>query len=133
MNILKAKSYIEFEDITVTYGSNAVVNLSSMNATGIKVVIYKNNRIINTTIFNATDKILLNSLNAGNYTLELTTIVDDNHVKSSINSTFTVDKLNPEMVINVSDILYGEDLVVDVYLPSDATNNVSVFVNKNVV
>ena len=54
---------------------------------------------------------------------------DNKYVASSNSTKFTISKLPSSVLVNVKDIVVGEDAVISIALPEDATGNVTVNVN----
>ena len=68
-------------------------------------------------------------MNAGIYVLSITTIPEDNYESVTVNTTVTVNKANPNMILASPDILAGNVALITVNLPNDATGTVTITVN----
>ena len=66
----------------------------------------------------------ISDLEAGTYTVKATYNGDINYDTRTVNKSFTVDKLTPEMSIAISPVnpVVGDEVTVTVTLPEDATN-----------
>jgi hypothetical protein len=65
----------------------------------------------------------------GNYAIKAVYTGDGYYLASEDECKFEVGKLTPTLSINVSDIVYGDDTVVNVTLENDATGIVNVFID----
>ena len=126
-NVAKADSTIDAENVNVTYGDAINIPVISENATEIayKVIDSDGNIVLEGTI-KANETISDLELNAGDYTIELTTLVDDNHSPASTSINLTVNKFKPVITIEVVDIWYGEIEVLNVTVNVPGTVNVTV-------
>ncbi|WP_407379214.1 Ig-like domain repeat protein [Methanobrevibacter sp.] len=135
VTVNKAPSFVSAEDVNVTYGEAIIIPVVSENATG---VIYQ---IINTegkVVANGTIGIGENitglDLPAGDYVVNLTTMVDANHTVANNASKLTVNKAIPPMDITPVNITYGDNETIIIELPENATGTVNITVgNKTFV
>ncbi|MDO5860807.1 S-layer family protein [Methanobrevibacter sp.] len=127
-----ANSTVSAEDINITYGNNITITLTSENATEIKYQIIKDGEIVleNTT----KDIINITGLNAGTYTVNLTTVVDENHTSATNTSSITVNPTNSSVKAADLTVYYGESITVEVicenatgvsYIITDANGNIT--------
>ena len=118
------------ENYALNYGGSLDIAAGIVGASGISAYIGNNPVSVNGS------KIRLSKLNAGTYTLAVTTIPDANHNAVSKNASVTVNKVSSQ--INISDIAldYGGDVSINVMMdgvagvvakidgqPVDFTNN----------
>ena len=69
----------------------------------------------------------ISGLGEGNYTYEVTYSGDDKYSKETVKVDFEVSKVSDyEFEASAKDIKVGEDAIIEVALPSDATGNVTV-------
>ncbi|SDA37087.1 Ig-like domain repeat protein [Methanobrevibacter millerae] len=114
----KANSTIGLENADINYGD--VLNITAIceNATAINATIYdENGDVVDANIIIEDFNIIINDLNAGNYTLEVTNLVDDNHYNASACSSVIVNKVNITLILsNASDINPTESEIIVVGL-----------------
>ena len=112
LTINKANSTLTINDnVTFDYNTNGSTTVSYTHATGVNAsVVGQPNAIV---VVNDTT-ITVSGLNAGNYTLTVTTITDANHNNITKNATITVNKLQTELSGNAITATYNvnSDLVV---------------------
>ena len=117
-------------NINVTYeilNKNAVLSFTLSNdATG-SIDIYVNNQY-NGTI-NVGETYILPNISRGNYLIKAMYSGDVNYLKSENEFYFEVDKLKSSFTVNVSNITYGNDAIVNVNINDDATGNITVTVD----
>ena len=126
----KAESSIEISDASFVYGEDAVVSVISENSTGdvIATLTDKNNETISVNV--SGNDIALPLLNAGKYTLTVTTNVDENHNNFTDSAVITISKAAFDIGVAAGDIKYGESLVVNVTLPGDASRRAQVTIGN---
>ncbi|MBR2558332.1 MAG: Ig-like domain repeat protein, partial [Methanobrevibacter sp.] len=81
----------------------------------------------------SSDKVIFNlsDLPANNYTLK-TTYSGDNHYNSiTVTNEFKVNKFKSTAKISLGPVVVGDDVVLNITVPYDATGNVTVIVNGN--
>ena len=107
LSVNKANSTLTINDnVTFDYGTNGSTTVSYTNATGVNAsVVGQPNAIV---VVNDTT-ITVSGLNAGNYTLTVTTITDANHNNITRNATITVNKLKTELTGNAIATTYNID------------------------
>ena len=96
LRIAKANSTLTVENMTFDYNSTGSVQVSFFNATGV-VANVAGHPEANVTVNGNT--ITVSNLAAGNYTLNVTTAVDDNHNPVSKTAGITVNKLSAEIIL----------------------------------
>ena len=120
ISIVKANSTVNVSDVVLTYGETKNVTVTAEGATGITAKINENNV---TVINNYT--IPISGLNAGNYTLTVTTIPDADHAEVSKTVNITVKKADTEITLTHETLyLKAGDVVGDLakLTPADAGN-----------
>ena len=96
LRIARANSTLTVENMTFDYNSTGSVQVSFFNATGV-VANVAGHPEANVTVNGNT--ITVSKLAAGNYTLNVTTTVDDNHNPVSKTAGITVNKLSAEIIL----------------------------------
>ena len=120
LTINKANSTLTINNVTFDYNTNGFTTVSYTNATGVNAsVVGQPNAIV---VVNDTT-ITVSGLNAGNYTLTVTTITDANHNNITRNATITVNKAKTQLTANAITTTYNvnKDLVITL---KDANGNV---------
>ena len=109
VTIYKVNSTVTLDNIVLDYGESANVTITTTGATGITAKIDGNDVAV---INNYT--IQISGLDAGTYTLTVTTIADANHNIVTKNATITVNKLKTELTGNAITATYNinKDLVI---------------------
>jgi hypothetical protein len=91
------------------------------------VILRVGNKAYNVNIVNGEGSITINDLVAGTYSVSVNYAGDDKYVPKSNDTSFKVSA-NASIDINSSDIIRGDDLVID--FPEDATGNVTVIIGN---
>ena len=129
VTVNKADSGLEINDAVFAYGEDIVIPFTVTNANGVTVsVLNEDDEEVNTTS-SSTDFITLGTLDAGEYTLEVTTVVDKagNYDWITKESKLTITKTDPLMNViaeTAETITVKDNVTLTVGLPSDATGNV---------
>ena len=120
LSVNKANSTLTInDDVTFDYGTNGSTTVSYTNASGVNAsVVGQPNAIV---IVNDTT-ITVSGLNAGTYTLTVTTITDANHNNVTKNATITVNKAKTQLTANAITTTYNinKNLVITL---KDSTGN----------
>ena len=128
ISIVKANSTVNVSDVVMDYGDSINVTVTAEGAKGINATI--DNKPV-TVINNYT--IMIPDLAAGNYTLTVTTIADDDH--KSVNKTVnvTVNKAHTEITINTTslELIVGDETIINATLTPAGAGNVT-FTSSNV-
>ena len=69
-------------------------------------------------------------LAAGTYSVNVRYSGNENIGANSDSTTFTVGRIDPEVIINAEDITVGDDMIVNITLPADATGNITVIIDN---
>jgi len=101
ITVNKINSTLTLDDVELDYGDSKNVTVATEGATGITAKIDGANVTVNGYT------IPISGLGAGNYTLSVTTIPDDNHNPVNVTSKITVNKV--ESTLNVGDIVFDYD------------------------
>ena len=131
LTIYKADSSLSLNDsYEFIYGQDAVINVITKNSTGNVIV-----SLIGEEEFTASvsgNTITLPALNAGKYTLTVTTNVDNNHTNVTKSATIIISQTTPSMNVSAKlaeNITVKDNITLTVNLPSDATGEVVVKIN----
>ncbi|MEE0934409.1 MAG: Ig-like domain repeat protein [Methanobrevibacter sp.] len=137
ITINKVNSTITLDNIVLDYGESTNVTVTTTGATGITAKIDGND----VTVINNYN-IQISGLKAGNYTLTVTTIPDDDHNPVTATSKITVNKLPTEIILanETLDLKVGDEVPVLANLTPAGAGNLTftssnedlVFVEDNV-
>ena len=113
----------------VDYGSDAVVTVSvPSDATG-EVTVTVDGKDYVGAIEDSKVILTISGLTAGNKKLAVKYDGDGKYNEKSISSSFKVNKVSATLTTDIPAVDYGEDVVVTVSVPSDATGEVTVTVD----
>ncbi len=118
---------VDVDDIVV--GEDAVIGVSVPDIVSGVVNVTVNGRSYNVAIVDGKGVLIISNLAAGDYAVDVNYAGDNKYVASSNSTKFTISKLPSSVLVNVKDIVVGEDAVISIALPEDATGNVTVNVN----
>ena len=118
---------VDVKDIVV--GEDAVIGVSVPCIVSGVVNVTVNGRSYNVAIVDGKGVLIISNLAAGDYDVNVNYAGDNKYVASSNSTKFTISKLPSSVLVNVKDIVVGEDAVISIALPEDATGNVTVNVN----
>ena len=113
-NVVKANATVNVSAVDVVYGENALINVStdcedSVAYVEINGVTYAVNLVDGHGVINITD-----ILNAGLYDLNVTYNGTDNYNVCVVPVSFNVVKANSTVNVSVSDVVYGENVLINV-------------------
>ena len=77
-------------------------------------------------LVNGSVNISIPNLGNGTYDINVTYSGDDNYDPITVSEKVTVEKVVPSVIANTSDITVGQNAVIEVTLPDDATGNVTI-------
>ena len=128
VNRIDPSEDIEIDD--VVYGQNATVNVELPgDATGNVTVMVDGVVVCIVPVVNGTAEVIIPELTAGNHSIEITYMGDDNYSPFSEVKEIDVSKQEADANVTVPfEINTGENATVNVDLPVDATGNVVVMV-----
>jgi len=112
ITVNKINSTLTLDDVELDYGESKNITVTTEGATGITAKIDG----VDVTVNNYT--IPISGLGAGNYTLTVTTIPDDNHNPVTKEANITVNKLSTEIILanETLDLKVGDEVPVLVNL-----------------
>ncbi|MBQ6813335.1 MAG: peptidoglycan-binding protein, partial [Methanobrevibacter sp.] len=115
ITVSPAKSSVSGENVTVTYGDAVSINVVSENATAVDYNVLDSNGVsVKTGTVDSNGIITDLDLAAGKYTLNLTAVVDSNHVSSSASSSITVNKASSLLATEDVNVTYGNEVSINV-------------------
>ena len=126
ITVNKVNSSVSLDDIAFDYGSSATVEATLDGATGISAVIEGHSDSVSVD----GNKITLSNLPCGNYTLNVSTIPDENHVSVTKTVKVAVNKIDPNLAISVRDIKFGDKALVEITTNATFSGEVSVQINN---
>ena len=119
VTVNKVDSTLAVDNITFDYKGSGSGNVSFTGASGVNAsVINQSEAVVNVT----GNTITVSGLDAGNYTLAVTTMPDANHNPVTVNATITVNKLKTDLTASEITTTYNinKDLVITL---KDANGN----------
>ena len=130
-NVAKADVDVKINVHDIKVGETAViaVNLSPSVTGNVTVIVNGKSETVNVSDGNATLKVA--NLAANKYDVTVIYNGNDNYNVAKANASFVVSKVSDyKMNVTVPTIIAGENAVIEVSLPKDATNNVTVVINN---
>ena len=125
----KVDSAIDVAVSDIKVGEDAVISVKlADDATG-EVVITVNGEDYTAAIENGVASVTVSDLKAGDYTVAVKYVGDNNYNGATGSAEFSVLKITPDMDVTVDSAVFGEDLTVVAVLPADATGEVVITVN----
>ena len=121
ITVIPANSSVSAEDVEVTYGDSIVVVVTSANATGVSYKVIGKDGIVKEGTVNVGENITGLDLAAGDYTVNLTTMVNGNYATANYTSKITVKPANSSVKAEDVEVTYGDSIVV-VVTSENATN-----------
>ena len=124
LTVNKSDSTLTVDNVVLDYGETSNVTVATDGASGITAKINDSDAVVNDYT------IVIPVLDAGNYTLTVTTIPDDNHNPVTETSNITVNKIGSKVNIKaVDNVTYGDAVSVK-YSIENRTDNVTVIVKS---
>ena len=114
VTLIPANSSVSAADVEVTYGEPIVVVVSSENATGVSYQIISSGAVVKEGSVNVGENINGLDLAAGEYTVNLTTIVNGNYTANSYTSKITVNRANSSISASDIEVVYGQTVIIPV-------------------
>ena len=124
LTVNKSNSTLTVDNVVLDYGEICEVTVTADGASGITAKINEDDAVVDGYT------IKIPELNAGNYTLTVTTIPDDNHNSVTKTANITVNKIGSKVHIqDIINITYGDAVIVK-YSIENRTDNVTVIVKS---
>ncbi|WP_407379341.1 Ig-like domain repeat protein [Methanobrevibacter sp.] len=131
ISVTKLESEIKVEVENATVGTITNVTVTVPNATG-KVSIKVANKTDTKELNNSVAKFEIKDLAAEDYTVEVSYGGDDNYNPNTAEENFTISKVSEYAIdAKADDIKVGEDLIIEVTVPDDASGNVTVKIGND--
>lgn len=114
----------------INVGEDGVITvILPQSATG-NVTIYINGTNKTEKVVNGTAKFIISDLEQGTYPFDVNYTGDGRYLASEISGELAVNKLSDHSLhIDAKDIYVGDDAIINVTLPIDATGNVTIFID----
>ena len=115
----------------IDYGENEIITVSGIpaDATGTVKVLVDGVEIANQTV----DNLVFTVIKPGAADQHDITIIysgDGNYNGATITGEFKVNTVEPNMTVTVENIVYGDDLIVEVFVADDANGKVSIAIGQ---
>ena len=128
--VSKLASTITVNVSNINVGEDAVIGIAVPEVTSGVASVTVNGKSYNVAVVDGKGSLIVSGLAAGSYDVVAKFAETDMYLASENSAKFTVSKLViSSMDVDVKDIKVGDDAVISVALPEDATGNVIVNVN----
>jgi len=118
---------ISLDENTITYGQNATLTaIMSIDGT---IAININNKTYNITTTAGTAHLQIPTQPAGNHTITATFEGNEQYNPTNTTIMLTVNKADPPIRINTTDIKYGENSIIAVTTLPDVTGNIEIHID----
>ena len=128
-NVAKLASTTTVNVSDIKVGEDAVIDISVSEITSGVVSVTVGDAIYNVAVVDGKGSLTLSGLASGSYDVVAKFNGDDKYLASEDSAKFNVTKLASTIDIAVDNIKVGEDAVISVALPEDATGEVIISVN----
>ena len=126
VTINKVNSTLTVDDISFDYNSTGSAPLSFDGAEGVTANVTDHEE----AIVNVEDNVItVSNLNAGNYTLIITTIPDENHYSVTKTINVTVNKIDTILILDNVEVDYGSS--VNVTATTEGTTGITAKIDEN--
>ena len=128
-SVLKYNSTTYLNIGVVNVDEDVILTITTLSdATG-NVTLKINDKIETLTLNNSKANYTIKNIKRGDYLISAVYNGDDKYLKSSDTKFIEVDNLNATLAVDIDDIVYGQDVIVQVVFSDDATGNVTVSVD----
>ena len=110
--VYPANSSVSAEDVEVTYGDSIVVVVDSENATGVSYQVISSGAVVKQGTVNVGENITGLDLGVGEYSVNLTTVVNGNYTVANYVSKIIVNPANSSVCAEDVEVTYGDSIVV---------------------
>ena len=114
ITVLKANSSVSAGDVEVTYGDSIVVVVDSENATNVSYQIISSGSVVKEGTINVGENITGLNLAAGDYTVNLTTVVNGNYTSANYLSKITVNPADSSVKAEDVVVSFGDAISIPV-------------------
>ena len=128
-NVAKLASTTTVNGSDIKVGEDAVISIAVPEITSGVVSVTVGDAIYNVAVVDGKGTLTLSGLASGSYDVVAKFNGDDKYLASEDSAKFNVTKLASTIDIAVDNIKVGEDAVISVALPDDATGEVTIIVN----
>ena len=128
-NVAKLASTTTVNVSDIKVGEDAVISIAVPEITSGVVSVTVGDAIYNVAVVDGKGSLILSGLASGSYDVVAKFNGDDKYLASEASAKFNVAKLASTIDIAVDNIKVGEDAVIGVALPEDATGEVIISVN----
>ena len=128
-NVAKLASTTTVNVSDIKVGEDAVISIAVPEITSGVVSVTVGDAIYNVAVVDGKGSLILSGLASGSYDVVAKFNGDDKYLASEDSAKFNVTKLASTIDIAVDNIKVGEDAVIGVALPEDATGDVIISVN----
>lgn len=128
--VFKRNSFVSAEIESIIVGENVIVKVKvPTDATGQVLVDVDGVSQYYVNVTNGEGFVTIPYIPSGKYNVNLTYIGDDKYLPSANVSLFDVNKVKPFVIPIAHDIIVGENEVIKLIVPVDATGNVTVIID----
>ena len=124
-NFTKINPEIQINGLNITWGDVANITVNAPYDINEELIININNQNYTLNLTNGKGFVMILDLPIGKYNLTLYYSGNIKYENIIILTSLTVNKLIPEMIINVDDVNVGSDVEILVKLPNEAKGNVT--------
>ena len=129
LTVAKMPSAVNVTANNIKFGEDAVINIAVPNvALGVATVVV-NGKSYNVAIVDEKGVLIISNLAANDYDVKAVYLGDNKYLSSENTTKFTVSKVGSFVNVAVSDIKVGDEAVINIAVPDDATGNVTVNIN----
>ena len=128
-NVKKADPMINISANDIKVGEDLEIRITLPKDATRNVVVNVGEISKTVNLIDGAANVTISGLSAGIQTVEVSYSGDRNYNSVSASKSVTVSKVDPTISVEADDIKYGENLIVRVILPTDATGNVVVKVD----
>ena len=115
---------------SITYGDEASIIVTLKNDTTGNITFEIDNRTYSCKVNDGSCNLNINGLNAGTYNVTVTYSGDAVYKNATCHDTLTVQKAEASILTDpINSTYYGEDVIITVILPNDATGTVTAIVD----
>ena len=128
VNKLESSLKITVSDVKI--GEDVIITVNApKDATG-SITFDVNGKIETVSLKNGVATLTLPKVKSGEYNISVTYAGDDNYLASSNSTSFKVNKLESNLVIDIGEVKLGEDVIINVKTQKDATGTVTITINN---
>lgn len=125
VEITPAFTYSVDEDL------NVIANVTVPSDANGNIIIEVDGKNYTSNLVKGVLSVSINGLDGGQYPVKIYFANDTKYLAKNTTSSITLKKVDPAIRIGSEHIYVGDNATITVTLPSDATGNVTIFINKN--